>query len=121
MNNGKEFANVVCAMNRSIVEYLLAVSEIYSAIFHCSWIARTGCIHGYCLADCFCRKLCRVVGWADRLGDVARRAGISRVARLARTVRSSIITSLSLFISLFSHLKGILCLCLRLERLILSP
>ena len=45
MDDGKELADVVGAVNGTIVENLLTCLEINALVFHRTRIARTGCIH----------------------------------------------------------------------------
>ena len=47
VNNGKKFANVVCAQHWTIVKNLLSCAEIDAAIFHRTGVFGTGCIDDY--------------------------------------------------------------------------
>ena len=49
MNNSQKFADIVRAVNRSIVEYASSRLQIDGLIFHRTRITGTGCIHRPCV------------------------------------------------------------------------
>ena len=46
MNDGEELTDVVRALNRTEMEKFLTGAQIYSSVFHRTWIATAGGIHG---------------------------------------------------------------------------
>ena len=55
MDDGEELTYIVCAMNRTIVEYTIARLQVDGLIFHRTRIATAGCIHSPSVSPYFQR------------------------------------------------------------------